>query len=147
MPRRDHPRAARIAIVARAGHGVMDGLHHHVVHNIGVPRRPLPRSCWLAPEAREPGVTPAVDRSFPRAFSACTSVCTRLRIGSLEATRFETVDVTEGRFCTPVLRLDHCPAQDRYFAARSASSLAAASFLPICLSAAIGASCEARGRT
>jgi len=27
-----------IAVVALAGHGVMDGFHHHVVHNIGVPR-------------------------------------------------------------------------------------------------------------
>jgi hypothetical protein len=27
-----------IAVVALAGHGVMDGFHHHVVHNLGVPR-------------------------------------------------------------------------------------------------------------
>jgi hypothetical protein len=27
-----------LAVVALAGHGVMDGFHHHVVHNIGVPR-------------------------------------------------------------------------------------------------------------
>jgi len=27
-----------IAVVALAGHGVMDGFHHHGVHNIGVPR-------------------------------------------------------------------------------------------------------------
>jgi hypothetical protein len=27
-----------IAVVALAGHGVMDGLHHHVVHNAGVPQ-------------------------------------------------------------------------------------------------------------
>jgi hypothetical protein len=27
-----------ITVVALAGHGVMDGFHHHVVHNIGVPR-------------------------------------------------------------------------------------------------------------
>ena len=26
-----------IAVVALAGHGVMDGFHHHVVHNTGVP--------------------------------------------------------------------------------------------------------------
>lgn len=26
-----------IAVVALAGHGVMDGLHHHLVHNAGVP--------------------------------------------------------------------------------------------------------------
>jgi hypothetical protein len=27
-----------IAVVALAGHGVMDGLHHHLVHNTGVPQ-------------------------------------------------------------------------------------------------------------
>ena len=27
-----------IAVVALAGHGVMDGFHHHLVHNIGVPQ-------------------------------------------------------------------------------------------------------------
>jgi len=27
-----------IAVVALAGHGVMDGFHHHLVHNTGVPR-------------------------------------------------------------------------------------------------------------
>jgi hypothetical protein len=27
-----------IAVVAVAGHGVMDGLHHHLVHNAGVPQ-------------------------------------------------------------------------------------------------------------
>lgn len=27
-----------IAVVALAGHGVMDGFHHHLVHNAGVPR-------------------------------------------------------------------------------------------------------------
>jgi hypothetical protein len=37
--------------------------------------------------------------------------------------------------------------QGRYFAARSASSRAAASFLPNCRSAAIAISCEALGRT
>ena len=27
-----------IAVVALAGHGVMDGFHHHLVHNTGVPQ-------------------------------------------------------------------------------------------------------------
>ena len=27
-----------IAVVALAGHGVMDGFHHHLVHNAGVPQ-------------------------------------------------------------------------------------------------------------
>ncbi len=27
-----------IAVIALAGHGVMDGLHHHLVHNTGVPQ-------------------------------------------------------------------------------------------------------------
>jgi hypothetical protein len=27
-----------IAVIALAGHGVMDGFHHHLVHNTGVPR-------------------------------------------------------------------------------------------------------------
>ncbi len=27
-----------IAVVALAGHGVMDGLHHHLVHSAGVPQ-------------------------------------------------------------------------------------------------------------
>ena len=27
-----------IAVVALAGHGVMDGFHHHLVHNVGVPQ-------------------------------------------------------------------------------------------------------------
>jgi hypothetical protein len=27
-----------IAVVALGGHGVMDGLHHHLVHNTGVPQ-------------------------------------------------------------------------------------------------------------
>jgi hypothetical protein len=31
-------RSPWIAVVALAGHGVMDGFHHHIVHNAGVPQ-------------------------------------------------------------------------------------------------------------